>query len=80
MIADKCQLNYNTTQRECLGMFWSVLVLRPYLKGTRFTIRVGQDSWKCTLSLVDATGRLARWQLRLSEFEFDVVHRADIKH
>ena len=30
--------------------------------------------------MADATGKLARWQLRLSELEFDVVHRAVIKH
>lgn len=28
----------------------------------------------------DATGKLVRWRLRLSELEFDVLHRARIKH
>lgn len=28
----------------------------------------------------DATGKLTRWRLRLSELELDVVHRARVKH
>lgn len=30
--------------------------------------------------MTDATKNLARWRLRLSEFEFDSVHRAVVKH
>lgn len=32
------------------------------------------------LNVADATTHLARWRRRLSEFDFDVVYRADIKH
>lgn len=32
------------------------------------------------MNLADATGRLARWGLRLSELEFEEVHLAGIKH
>lgn len=34
----------------------------------------------CILSLIDSIGRLARWRLRLFEFDFDVIYRASVKH
>lgn len=30
--------------------------------------------------MIDAPGKLARWRRRLSEFKFNVVHFAGIKH
>lgn len=30
--------------------------------------------------MTDATGKLARWRLKLSEFKLGVLHRAGIKH
>lgn len=32
------------------------------------------------LPFADATEKLERWRLRLSDFEFDIVHRAGINH
>ena len=72
--------NYDTTERECLAVVWSVLLLRPYLVGTRFTVRTDHSPLKWLLNLKDSTGRLARWRLRLSPFDYDVVHKAGLKH
>jgi len=77
---NKAERNYNTTQRECLAVVWAVLMLRPYLYGTRFTLRTDHESLRWILNLSDASGKLQRWRLRLLEFEFDVVHRPGIKH
>ena len=71
---------YDTTHRECLAVVWAVLLLRPYLEGTRYTIRTDHDALRWILNMADATGKLARWRLRLAEYEFDVVHRAGVKH
>lgn len=55
------------------------LLLRPYLEHKRFTIRMDHDSLKWILNLTNGTGRLARWSLQLSEFDFKVVLRAGVK-
>ena len=72
--------NYDTTQRECLAVVWAVLTLRPYLEGTRFTIRTDHLALKWLMNLSDASGRLQRWRLRLQPFEYDIVHRPGVKH
>lgn len=53
-----------------------MLILLPNLERNRFTVRWDSDFQKWIPNLADATGRLAPWRRRLSEFEFDLVHRA----
>jgi RNase H-like domain found in reverse transcriptase/Integrase zinc binding domain/Integrase core domain len=72
--------NYSTPEKECLAMVWAILYLRPYLEGQRFLIRTDQVALKWLLSLKDPSGRLARWRLRLAEFEFTIQYRPGIKN
>lgn len=77
---NKAEIVYDTTHRECLAVIWEVLIILPYLEGAKFTIRRDHDSLLWTLTMSDATGKLPRWRLHLSEIEYDVVHRARIKN
>ena len=76
----KAEKNYSTTEKECLAIVWAVLTLRPYLEGNRFTLRTDHHSLRWIMNLADASGRLQRWRLRLADFEYDIVHRAGVKH
>ena len=67
--------NYSTTERECLAMVWASLLLRPYVEGTRFTVRTHHAALKWMLHMNGAHGRLARWRLRLAEFDYVVQTR-----
>lgn len=73
------QKKCDTTQWKRLAIVCSVLILRSFLKGTRFTIRTYQDSIERFLHLTNSTGGLARWRLLISEQDFDVIHVAWIK-
>lgn len=46
---------YGTKDRECLRVVWAVLLLRPYLEDSRFTIRADHDALKWILNLADAS-------------------------
>jgi hypothetical protein len=61
-------------------MVWAILMLRPYLERKGFTMRTDQVALKWLLSLKDPSGRLARWRLRLAEFEFSIQYRPGIKN
>ena len=72
--------NYSATERECYSVVWSVTTLRPYVEGTKFSIRTDHDALRWLMSLTESTGRLTRWRLRLSEFDFDIEYRPGRVH
>ncbi len=45
----------------------------------RLTVRADHHALKWALFLAKAEGRLAKWRLRLAEFDFEVVYRP-VKH
>jgi RNase H-like domain found in reverse transcriptase len=61
--------NYSTTERECLAIVWAVTHLRTYLEGNKFTVRTDHHALRWVMNLSDAQGHLARWRLRISEFD-----------
>lgn len=68
---------YNTVQRKYLAAVWSVLH-HLYLEESRFTVGTDHETLNWMLNPTDSTGGLGRWQLRLSEFNSHVVHRAGV--
>ena len=63
-----------------MAIVWAVLHLRPYLEGSRFTIRTDHDALKWLMNLRDPRGRLARWALRLQEFDYEVQYKPGSSH
>lgn len=57
-----------------------MLLSRLYLEGNRLTIRINHDPLKWNLNLSKCTDYIARRRHRLSEFDFDGIHRAGVKN
>ena len=76
------ETNYSTTDGELLAIVWAVTVkFRPYLYGgPTFTCRVDHNPLVYLHQQRNLTGRLARWHMRLMEYNFTVVHRAGLIH
>ena len=74
------ECNYSTTERECLGVVWSVLKLRHFLDGQRFLIRSDHQALSWIYSTTDSSGRLMRWRLRLAEYTFDMQYKPGASH
>lgn len=43
-------------------------------------MRTDHDALRWITNMTEATGKLVRWHLRLSEFDFEVVHWGGVKH
>jgi hypothetical protein len=76
----KAERNYSTTEREALGMIYSVTKFRHYFLGKRFTFHVDHSALVYLVSKASLTGTLGRWTLLLQEYEFDIVHRPGAQH
>ena len=72
--------NYSVGEKECLAIVWAVQMLRPYLEGTQLHLFTAHQALKWILSGSDHSGRLARWRLRLLEFDFTISYKKGIKN
>ena len=72
--------NYSTTEREALGMIYSINKFRHYLLGRKFTFHVDHSALLYLVNKQALTGRLARWMLLLQEFDFQIQHRPGVQH
>lgn len=68
--------NYSITEREALAVLFALEHWRCYLdNGKKFVVYTDHSALKWFLNLNNPTGRLARWGVRLSAFNFEIKHR-----
>lgn len=76
----KVERRYSITEKECLAVLFAVEKLRQYLEGSHFTVITDHYSLKWLYSIKDPVGRIARWAVRLQQYDFDIVHRKGRDH
>ncbi|KAI4897785.1 hypothetical protein NFI96_003241 [Prochilodus magdalenae] len=71
---------YSTTEKECLGVIWALEHFRPYIEGLPVTVYTDHSSLTWLMSRPNPSGRLARWCLRLQDFDVRFVHKPGLKN
>lgn len=66
---------YSTSERELLSVVHAIEKFRPYLDGTKFTVITDHSALQWLHKMKDPHGRLARWAMKLQQFNFEIVHR-----
>ena len=66
----KADNNYTVTEREALGMVYSLGKFRNYLLGNKVMFHVDHQALLYLIKKPQLTGRLARWMLLHQEFDF----------
>lgn len=70
----KGEQNKATIEQELIAIHWAVKKFRPYLYGTKFTIRSDHKPLVFLFSLKDPSSRLTRIRLDLEEYNFQIIH------
>lgn len=76
----KAELNYSTTEKECLALIWGIKQFRNYLWGQEFTVYTDHQPLKWLMGIKDPSTRLMRWSLALSEYTFNIEYKPGKKH
>lgn len=71
---DNVEQAYDTIRKESLAKVLVILQSKQYLEGVRFKTWTNHGALHWILKLTDKPGKIVRWHLRQSEFEFEVLH------
>jgi len=71
---------YGVTQQECLAVVDSVDHFHVYLHGQQFTIISDHSALQWLFRIKEPKGRLYRWSIRLSVYNYKIVHRKGTSH
>lgn len=70
------ETKYSTIERELLAIVWAVKHFRPYLFGRKFTLITDHRPLTWLFSIKDPGSRLARWRLKLEEYDYKIIHKS----
>lgn len=74
------ETRYTTTEKECIGAVWAVQHFRNFLWGRHFTIVVDHHALCWLHKNKESSGRLARWALKLMEYDYTIRHKQGRLH
>ena len=78
----RAQQNYSATDRECLAIVAAIEHFDMFLSGAPFIVHSDHRPLSYLRSLKEPRGRLARWVLFLSSYDFEIHYKpgTDIPH
>ena len=68
------ETRYTILDRELLAIVFAVKHFRVYLESTKFTVYTDHAALKFLMTQKQLLQCLARWQIVLNNFDFDIVH------
>ena len=71
--------NWTTTEREAFAVVWALQYFHPYVYGRKVTIYTDHKALKWLRDIKHPNGKLARWILKLEEYDYTIEHLPNTK-
>lgn len=71
----KAQKSYSVTEKELIAVLFGIEKFRSYVEGTHFMVETDHSSLLWLTNLSNPSGRLTRWAVTLSQYDFTIKHR-----
>lgn len=75
-VLNDAEKNYSTIEKELLAIVYAVKHFRPYLYGKKFVLVTDHKPLTWLHKAKDPTSRLARWKIKLAEYDYEIVYKA----
>ena len=69
------EIKWGATELEAFAVVWALEIFRPWIDGCQVEVRTDHSPLLWLQKNVNKTPKLARWVLRLQEFNFNLQHR-----
>ena len=77
---NSAEKQYCVTRIELLAIIRAIKQFHCYLYGQRFTVRTDHAALTWLLKFRNPEGQIVHWIQRLQEYDFEITHRAGLKH
>ena len=75
-VLNDAEKNYSTIEKELLAIVYAVGHFRPYLYGNKFILVTDHKPLTWLHKAKDPTSRLARWKIKLAEYDYEIIYKA----
>ena len=80
-VLNQHEINYSVTEKELLAVIFGVRIHRCFLYGRKFKIITDHAALKWLITVKNhQCARLNRWVLKLTEYDFEILHKPGKKH
>ncbi|CAB0031393.1 unnamed protein product, partial [Trichogramma brassicae] len=74
-VLNKAEVNYSTTEKECLAALYAMYHYRPYLLGRPFTLVADHEPLNWMHNRKDPGQRLMRWMFKFTDYQYTFKYK-----